>query len=256
MLSWELTNALASLLIPPGSLLLVAGYGLILARRRPRGGKALIGVAMLALYALSTDYVADRLLQTLEPDPRDPLSDRRGQAIVVLGGGKYFSAPEYGGTDTVKSQTLVRLRYAARLHQLTGKPILVTGGSPEGSATTEATAMKSVLENEFKSPVGWTENNANNTLENARLSQRILSVAGVRIIYLVTHGWHMPRAKLAFEHAGFEVIPAPTGFTTGYRLNLLDFTPSAHALLNSSRFMHEVLGSAWYRLKFALVRWY
>lgn len=256
MSSWELTNALALLLIPPGSLLLIAGYGLIIARRRPRAGKFLIGVAMLALYVLSTNYAADRLLQTLEPEPRDLLADRRGQAIVVLGGGKYFSAPEYGGTDTVKAQTLVRLRYAARLHHATGKPILVTGGSPEGSATAEAAAMKIVLENEFKAPVGWTENNANNTLENARLSHRILNAAGVRTIYLVTHGWHMPRAKLAFEHAGFEVIPAPTGFTTGYRLTVLDFMPSAYALHNSSRFMHEVIGGGGYRLKFLVARWF
>jgi uncharacterized SAM-binding protein YcdF (DUF218 family) len=256
MLSWELTNALVSLLIPPGSLLLVAGYGLILSRRRPRGGKALIGLAMLALYVLSTDYAADRLLQSLEPEPRDPLADRRGQAIIVLGGGKYYSAPEYGGADTVKTHTLLRLRYAARLHHITGKPILVTGGSPEGSATSEATAMKIVLENEFKSPVTWTEDSSNTTLENARLSRRLLNTTGVRSIYLVTHAWHMPRAKLAFEHAGFKVIPAPTGFTTGYRLTVLDFMPSAYALYKSSRFMHEVLGSIWYRLKFQVARWF
>lgn len=256
MLSWELTNALASLLVPPGSLLLIAGYGLLMARRRPRTGKSLVSVAMLALYVLSTDYAADRLLQTLEPEPRNPLADRRGQAIVVLGGGKYFSAPEYGGTDTVGVQTLMRLRYAAQLHHAAGKPILVTGGSPEGSATAEAATMKIVLEREFKTPVGWTENNSDNTLENARFSHRILNTAGVRTIYLVTHGWHMPRAKLAFEHAGFEVIPAPTGFTTGYRLTVLDFMPSTYALHNSSRFLHEVIGSAWYRLKFLVARWF
>lgn len=256
MSPWELTNALALLLIPPGCLLLVAVYGLILSRRRPRTGKVLISLAMLALYGLSTDYASDRLLQTLEPEARDPLVDRRGQAIVVLGGGKYFSAPEYGGTDTVKAQTLVRLRYAARLHHITGKPILVTGGSPEGSTTAEATAMKSVLEDDFKSPVRWTENSSNNTLDNARFSRQVLSAAGVRSIYLVTHGWHMPRAILAFEHAGFEVIPAPTGFTTSYKLTVLDFMPSAFALLKSSRFMHEILGIAWYRLKFLITRWF
>lgn len=256
MSPWELTNALASLLIPPGCLLLIAGYGLILSRRRPRAGKVLISLSMLALYGLSTDYAADRLLQALEPEPRDPLVDRRGQAIVVLGGGKYFSAPEYGGSDTVKGPTLVRLRYAARLHHVTGKPILVTGGSPEGSATAEATAMKIVLENEFKSPVRWTENSSNNTLDNARFSRHVLSASGVRSIYLVTHGWHMPRATLAFEHAGFAVIPAPTGFTTSYKLTILDFMPRAFALFKSSRFMHEILGIAWYRLKFQITRWF
>lgn len=250
MSSWELTNALASLLLLPGLPLLMAGYGLIVARRRPRAGKVLIAAAMLALYVLSTHYVADRLLQTLEPEARDPLADRRGQAVVVLGGGKYFAAPEYGGADTVDAQTLLRLRYAARLHHAAGKPILVTGGNPEGSATAEAEAMKIVLEREFRAPVGWTETESRTTLENARFSRRILQAAGVRTIYLVTHGWHMPRAQLAFEHAGFQVIPAATGYATGYRLTVLDFMPSARALHHSSRFLHEVIGGAWYRLKF------
>lgn len=249
MSSWELTNALASLLLLPG-LLLLTGCGLIVVRRRPRAGKVLITAAMLALYVLSTHYVADRLLQTLEPVARDPLADRRGQAIVVLGGGKYYAAPEYGGADTVNAQTLLRLRYAARLHHASGMPILVTGGSPEGSATAEAEAMKIVLERDFRTPVGWTETESRTTLENARFSQRILRAAGVHTIYLVTHGWHIPRAQLAFEHAGFQVIPAATGYATGFRLTVLDFMPNSHALHNSSRFLHEIVGSAWYRLKF------
>jgi uncharacterized SAM-binding protein YcdF (DUF218 family) len=250
MSSWELTNALASLVLLPGLLLLLTGYGLIVVRRRPRAGKVLITAAMLALYVLSTHYVADRLLQTLEPVARDPLADRRGQAIVVLGGGKYYAAPEYDGADTVNAQTLLRLRYAARLHHASGMPILVTGGSPEGSATAEAEAMKIVLERDFRAPVDWTETESRTTLENARFSQRILRAAGVHTIYLVTHGWHMPRAQLAFEHAGFQVIPAATGYATGFRLTVLDFMPSSHALHNSSRFLHEIVGSAWYRLKF------
>lgn len=250
MSSWVLTNVLASPLLLPGLPLLMAGYGLIIAGRRPRAGRALIAAAMLVLYVLSTDYAANHLLQTLEPEARDPLTDRRGQAIVVLGGGKYFAAPEYGGADTVKAQTLVRLRYAARLHHAAGKPLLVTGGSPEGSATAEAEAMKIVLEREFRAPVRWTETESRTTLENARFSRRLLQAAGVHTIYLVTHGWHMPRAKLAFEHAGFEVIPAATGFATSHRLTALDFMPSARALHHSSRFLHEVIGGAWYRLKF------
>lgn len=250
MSSWVLTNALVSLLLLPGLPLLMAGYGLIAAGRRPRAGKALIAAAMLVLYVLSTDYAAYHLLQTLEPEAHDPLTDRRGQAIVVLGGGKYFAAPEYGGADTVKAQTLVRLRYAARLHHAAGKPLLVTGGSPEGGATAEAEAMKIVLEREFRAPVRWTETESRTTLENARFSRRLLQAAGVHTIYLVTHGWHMPRARLAFEHAGFEVIPAATGYTTGFQLTVLDFMPSARALHHSSRFLHEVIGGAWYRLKF------
>jgi uncharacterized SAM-binding protein YcdF (DUF218 family) len=250
-MEWVIRNALGLLLMPPGCLLLIALWGLAMLRRHAIIGKSVIAFSVLALYTLSTPYVANRLLQVLELPARDPLADRSGQAIVVLGGGKYYAAPEYAG-DTVHASTLVRLRFAARLQRALDKPILVAGGSPEGSPTAEAWAMKSVLVAEFKVPVAWVEEQSRTTLENARLSRILLRAAGVRAIYLVTHAWHMPRAKLAFEHAGFTVIPAATNYATRFRLTALDFLPQAHSLLDSSRYFHEVIGLAWYRIKFRL----
>jgi uncharacterized SAM-binding protein YcdF (DUF218 family) len=61
----------------------------------------------------------------------------------------------------------------------------------------------------------------------------------------------MPRARLAFEHAGFTVIPAPTGFSRGesFDLKVIDVLPRASALVNSYYFWHEVLGYLAYRLR-------
>jgi uncharacterized SAM-binding protein YcdF (DUF218 family) len=103
--------------------------------------------------------------------------------------------------------------------------------------------------------VKWIEDRSRTTLENAQLSHRILSAAGVRTVYLVTHAWHMPRARLAFESEGFVVIPAATGYATRFRLTLLDFLPDARALRDSSTFCREVIGIGWYRLQFAIARW-
>jgi uncharacterized SAM-binding protein YcdF (DUF218 family) len=64
----------------------------------------------------------------------------------------------------------------------------------------------------------------------------------------------MPRAVRAFESAGFTVIPAATGYATRYRRTLLDFVPDAHALADSSRWFHEIIGIAWYRIQLTLVR--
>jgi len=91
--------------------------------------------------------------------------------------------------------------------------------------------------------------------ENARLSHEILKAADIRRICLVTHAWYMPRARRAFEHAGFEVVPAATGYATRYRLTVLDFVPDAHALRDSSLFFREVIGLGWYRIQFALAQW-
>lgn len=252
-MEWQIINAIASLLLPPGCLLAVAAMGALLALRRPRLGRAVVGFSLVALYALATPVASDALLRYLEPAPRDPLAGKDGQAIVVLGGGSYFSAPEYG-RDTVGTFTLSRLRYAAHLHRASNVPVLVSGGAPLGNAGSEAEQMERVLEADFRVPVRWLEKGSRNTMENARLSYHLLSADGIRRIYLVTHAWHFPRARLAFEHAGFSVIPAPTGFTTRHRVTVVDFLPNASSLSSSSWVFHEVIGTGWYHLRILLGR--
>jgi len=246
-----LTNTIAGFLIPPGSLLVLLLAALALGRRRPRLAQALVLAACLALYALSIPYVSNSLLQLLEPGPADPLADKTGQAIVVLGAGTYRGAPEYGG-DTVNSLALMRLRYAAHLYRSLKAPLLVSGGAPGGDYTPEAVSMKEVLEREFQVPVTWVEAASASTLENARGSFQVLNAAGIRRIYLVTHAWHMPRSRYAFESAGFDVIPAPTHFVTHAarsRATVLDFVPNASSLQYSAWFFHEVIGIGWYHLR-------
>ena len=250
-MEWLITNAVGALLKPPGILvvlLLIAAY---LTWRRPPLARALVVLCCVALYALSTHFVAGHLVQLLEPEPRDPLADKTGQAIVVLGAGIYSHAPEYGG-DTVNAMALVRARYAALLHRALKKPILASGGAPEGHPMSEAGLMKQVLQREFLVPVAWIEEVSRNTLENGRASYHILNAAGIRRVYLVTHALHMRRARLAFETAGFEVIPAPTNYVTRFRMTVLDFVPTARSLLDSSRFFHEAIGLGWYHLRIAI----
>lgn len=248
MSSWVITNAFAAWLLPPGCLLALAFWGLLRLRKHPRSGKALLALALVGLWLLSTPWMARTLLGILEFPVADLQLTPLPQAIVVLGGGKYHTSPEYG-TDTVGGATLVRVRYAAHLHRLTGKPILVSGGSPEGSVVSEAQAMKHVLEDEFKIPVAWTESTSTTTLGNARASYQLLKAQGITRIYLVTHAWHMPRSQRVFTESGFSVVPAPTAYATQFKFTLLDCLPRADALHQSSVFFHEVIGLAWYRLK-------
>jgi len=248
-INWFITNLVSAFLLPPLNLLLVGVLGLWLWHKRPPLARALLTASISLLWLLSTPFIAEALLHGLEGGPAVPDTKMsQADAIVVLGGGTYFHAPEYGG-DTVSKETLERLRYAARLFHDTGKPVLVTGGSPAGNSIAEAEQMKQVLEQELDVPVTWVEGVSNNTLENARLSRAILKQAGISRIYLVTHAWHMPRAVLAFKAAGFQVVPAPTAYTTRYRTDLLDFIPNARALHDSEIFMHELIGLFWYRLK-------
>lgn len=249
-----ITKTVAALLEPLSIALLILLAATIVAWRRPLVGWRPALLAFIVLYTLSMPYVADHLLWWLEPAPGDPTTDRSGQAIIVLGGGIYFAAPEYGA-DTVKSPVLARLRYAAHLHRALGKPVLASGGASEGNPVPEAQLMKQVLQQDFRVPVQWTEEVSRNTFENALQCGTLLKPAGIQHIYLVTHAWHMRRARVAFEHAGFKVIPAPTVFATRYKLTVLDFLPDARALHDSGVFFREVVGIGWYHLRALYGRW-
>ena len=247
-MEWLITRTIAALLAPLGIVLVILLVAVLVAWRRPLAAWRPVALAFIVLYPLSTHFVADQLLWWIEPTPRDPAADKGGQAIVVLGGGTYFSAPEYGG-DTVKAPVLARLRYAAHLHRALDKPVLASGGAPEGNPVPEARLMTEVLQQDFRITVRWTEQGSRNTFENAQMSASLLQPAGIQRIYLVTHAWHMRRARLAFEHAGFKVIPAPIGYATRYKLSVLDFLPDARALDNSGLFFREVAGIGWYYLR-------
>lgn len=246
-----LTAAAASLLLPPMCFILPALAGLLLARRRPRAGFGLVLVSLAALAAASTPLVADRLMAALEvpPLPAPGPGPAQAGAIVVLGGGLGRESPEYG-TDTVNAPTLERLRYAAFLHRRTGLPILVSGGRPFGTRLSEADTMRDSLAADFGTPPRWIEGDSLNTRENAERSRALLAEASIGRIYLVTHAWHMPRARRAFEQAGLEVVEAPTGYTS-ITPSPVAWVPSGQALRGTHVALREWLGRAWYRLNSA-----
>lgn len=236
-----LKKILTALVLPPAGPLLLAMFGLWLARRRPRVGHGLIALGIGSLLLLSTPWIANRLLHSLEVAP--PIATEqlaRAQAIVILGGGNNFAAPEYGG-DTVKDMTLERLRYGARLARASGLPVAVTGGAPWGGRP-EGETMREALTTDFAVATRWTETESRDTAENAANLAPILKQAGIARIALVTHAWHMPRARELFERQGLEVVPAPTGFTTDGPSLTHRWLPGAESLRTSRLALHEWLG--------------
>lgn len=244
-------KALSYALLPPLNFLLLAGLGLSLLMFRRRAGWVLLLVSLAGLFLLSMPVVANSLEELLEHRSvggAENLGD--AQAIVILGAGSYQAAPEYGG-DTVSPHTLERLRWGARLHRLSRLPILVSGGSPLATPTSEAAQMKATLSEDFHTDVKWLEEKSLNTFESARYVRQQLAAAKVDRIALVTHALNMRRARLVFEQAGFSVIEAPTGFSTVHWPGILDFLPSAQGLALSRNFLHEILGIGWYHVRLA-----
>jgi uncharacterized SAM-binding protein YcdF (DUF218 family) len=249
------TAAVASLLMPPLLFVLAALAGTaLLASRRRRLGLTLILLSLGTLTLLSTPFVSERLLRSLEPPALAPATipgsaggaAGRPQAIVILGGGLNREAPEYGG-DSAGGATLERLRYGAWLHRRTGLPILVSGGRPLSTRLSEADTMRDSLSADFRATPRWVEGESLNTRENASYARVLLSRDAIDRIYLVTHASHMPRARRAFERAGFQVTAAPTAFTA-LTPGALAWVPSGQSLRNSHIAWREWLGEAWYRL--------
>ncbi|MFZ5593023.1 MAG: YdcF family protein [Pseudomonadota bacterium] len=254
-----LTRAAELLVLPPAVNLLLAILGLALLRKKKRLGIALLALSLTTLYLFSIPATALWLMDSLQKDypalTAADLQHPKAQAIVVLGAGRNYGAPEYG-RDTASKFGLERLRYGAHLHRLTNLPILVTGGAPHGETSAEARIMKDVLVNDFRVAVKWVEDKSLTTFENARYSRPFLEQAHIRRVYLVTHAWHMPRSVLAFERAGIAVIPAPTGFVTPWPIERGAFAwlPSAHALQTSYHALHEIGGWMWYKLREPQIR--
>lgn len=69
----------------------------------------------------------------------------------------------------------------------------------------------------------------------------------------MTDAVHMPRAMMAFERAGIEVIPAPSTFIATGTLSLASFIPTAQALRHSHYALHEWLGLLWYQISLGAV---
>ncbi len=246
-------KVLSTLLFPPAANLILLAVAWPFRRRWPRLVISIVLFSLGSLYVFSTPMGAYGLIQSLQRSPAlvsGALEEPVG-AIVILGGGRYRNAPEYG-EDTVSKWTLERLRYGARLHRQSGLPLLVTGGNVYEQRLPEAELMARVLVEDFRVPVRWRETASRNTWENAVFTAPLLAAAGISRVLLVTHASHMPRSLDAFRRNGIMAIAAPTGFFSrpSPGRGVLNWLPRASALHASTRALHEYLGLLWYRLRY------
>ena len=250
-ISWLLTNLLAAFLLPPLSLVILGCVGWSIAKRFQLVGKAIILLSIALLLVFSTGAGSRWLVAPLEarslPVPNPKMVEAK--AIVILGGGRSLAAPEDGDRDQPGVQTLARLRHGARLHRLTGLPVLVSGGAPDRAGDSEATVMARALREDFKIPVRWIEGTSQNTAQNAVHAATLLREAGIDRVLLVTDAIHMPRAMQVFSNSGLAVVPAATDFRSRQPLSVADFIPSAGSLQNSHYALHEWIGMFWYWLR-------
>jgi uncharacterized SAM-binding protein YcdF (DUF218 family) len=239
-------------LIPPNLFILLAMIGIVLAWYKKRFGLIVATAAITCLYLVSMPILAGLLLRSAEAVADSmslPPSNAIPGAIVVLAAdARHSDIP--GEPDTVGPLTLERLAEAARQHRHLGLPILVSGGAPGHHGTSPAALMSETLQQDFGLAVRWREDRSQNTFENASFSAAILRQAGIGAALVVAHPWDMPRALWSFQAVGYPVIPiaAPEGHSL--TLSVTAFLPQVPALRDSYFALHELIGLAWYRLRY------
>jgi uncharacterized SAM-binding protein YcdF (DUF218 family) len=239
--------SLPVLLAPPAGLLWLFVLGAIIRRWRLRLSNIVMGLAFAGLYILSMPIVGGALIASLETAAH-PLRDTlEPAAIIVLGGdGQRTSDPLV--TAEPGPLSLERLAGAATLARQKNLPVLITGGSVGQEEAPVADLMATMFADAFSLPVMWRETKSETTCENARFSARILRKSGIQSAYVVTHDWHMQRAILSFERAGYPILPAPLPGDIHKIEGIGDFLPHTNAWGRSALAIHEWIGLIAYRL--------
>ena len=237
-------------LLPPVGFILLALLGLLLGGLGWRKGRVLVAAGLLASLIAAVPMVSQVLLRTLESglafreipagSPDAP------KAIVVLGGTRHFNDPQAALLHEMEPAglSMERLRAAAILQGRTGLPLLLTGGDAALSR-----AMLAMLGGELHVAPRWVEGKSATTWENARFSAEILRGAGIGSVYVVTDGWHMRRALLAFRGAGLIAWPAPSTMTPDLPFKPDMLIPSPHGWLDFYFAAHEFIGYLTYALR-------
>lgn len=243
-MSWQ--AVLTALVLPPFGLVLAALGLALLAWRGRRAAGVLAAVLLALLLILATPHVAGQLRASLERAADAAGGTTEPAAIIVLGADVVHDR----AVLEVGPLTLERVRAGARLARETRLPILVTGGRISTRVETPlGEAMARSYREDFGLAVGWIEPSARNTQENARLSAARLRESGVTTAYLVTHAWHMPRAREAFARTGFAVVPVPVRLDPAPAGEVSDWIPQPATLHMSWLYLREWAGRLVYRLR-------
>ncbi len=239
------------ILFPPNIIWWLLCFATLLVLFKKSLGYYLLIMGLGLQYILSIPMTAQYIFNYLQAYPIVYLNriHPKVDAIMVLGGGRYRGAPEYG-QDTVNRFSLERLRYGVWLANKTQLPLLIAGGHTCDCYKSEAFLMKQVAEQEFHTKVLDIETQSQTTWENAKYSVELLKQHQIQTVYLVSHAWHLPRAIYAFQQAGINVIPAPTMFYSSYVGGIYQGLPNGKAQAMIRLGLHELFGKLWYQLRY------
>jgi uncharacterized SAM-binding protein YcdF (DUF218 family) len=244
--------ALKLLVLPPGILLALLLLGWVFARKA--FGRLLLLLGIGLFYGLSTPAALDWLAGQLETVPAktfDELKRAGAEGILAFLASTRQDVEEYAGADGLSALSLARMDYALAVHRATGLPLILSGGARSDDNPAVATVAADWLEQRTGLTPAAVDAVSRDTWENAERSRELLEQLGMRRVILVTHAFHMPRARLSARTAGLDVVPAPFGLLHTPPENreshkALDFLPQPGVLGQSYLVLHEIAGLVWY----------
>lgn len=240
-------------LIPPNLFILAGTAGVVIAWRKKRFGLVLATTAIGCLYLVSMPVVAALLIRSTEAiaDTMPGLASDTPPGVIIVLSADARRSDIPGEPDRVGPLTLERLAEAVRQQRSLGLPILVSGGPPDDHRASLAALMSNALQEYFGLAPRWREERSRNTFENASFSAGILRQAGIQAGLVVAHRWDMARALWSFRAVGYPVVPTATPEGRALLLSPAAFLPQVPALLDSYHALHELIGLAWYHIRYA-----
>ena len=241
-------NKILPIIVSPlGLIIILLFFGVFRKRMLPSM------IALILLIILSLPIVSRQLIKFLEQGYTliSPNNVDTADTVIVLSGMirtiKQNNEIYYEFSDAVDRVfagiELLKLNKAQKIILTRGK-LPWSLGMPEGEFLAQFVKSQGTNKNQ----VILTEV-VQNTNDEAIAVSKILPKNSK--IILVTSAFHMPRAKTVFENQNLKVIPYAVDFRLGEKkMDVLDFLPQANAFKDSSFYFREIIGRAYYSLRY------
>jgi uncharacterized SAM-binding protein YcdF (DUF218 family) len=236
---------------------------LSLSKKITRTARILVILSIILLWGFGNTWISNLLAKSLEWQYLPNTSDLQGDVMVVLGGGT--EAYEYPRMGSEINSAGDRILVAARLYnEGTAPKILLSGGTISfmgSQVSTPASQMSEVLSlMGIPDDALISQDQSQNTYEDALYSCQMIQDAGYKKIILVTSAMHMPRSVKLFAKQGCDVIPVAADFTIteaswerlihpNLETLLINLIPTSSDLNLSTKALKEYLGMLIYTLQ-------
>lgn len=251
---------LMSFLLPPGIFITILLIGGLLLIRKGNTGRNTCGkklgvilfMAGILMYMFSIRAVANITAYVLEKDKTriGTIDIDTIDSIIVLGGGVKKGVPKSGDSGIRPTEISVqRLVEAVRIHNITGKKIIVSGGDPYKTGITEAEiAEKFLVEMGVKESDIIPESSSKTTFENARNCAEILKNNKLERPVVVTSAVHIARAMGSFEKAKVDAVYSASDYIYNDFMGADSFFPSGENIDRSRQALWEYAGILYYKM--------